>query len=140
MRNRIFGRTAPSVAYAASEIAVTRRARHHAVTVEWAGAGIRPDVLAPGAILAPLLKKQLADAGHRAAPAADRWFRRTPAIWRDRVVFILSDAARFLCGIVVFVDSGSDACFRADGRPHAVPFRRLPACLRHLRGFGVAGR
>ena len=35
----------------------------------------------------------------------------------DWVVFMLSDAADFLCGSVVFVDGGSDAWFRADDWP-----------------------
>ena len=37
----------------------------------------------------------------------------------DWVVFMLSDAADFLCGSVVFVDGGSDAWFRADDWPAA---------------------
>lgn len=137
---RIFGRTAPSIAYGASKIAVSRWVRRHAVTADWAGAGIRLNLLAPGAILTPLLERQLA------TPAEAAAIRRFPvpiggfgdagdlAEW---VVFMLSDAARFLCGSVVFVDGGSDAYFRADDWPRAVPLRRLPAYLRRFRSSGV---
>ncbi|MEU1953531.1 SDR family oxidoreductase [Nocardia rhamnosiphila] len=137
---RIFGRAAPAIAYGTSKIAVSRWVRRHAVTAQWAGAGIRLNLLAPGAILTPLLEKQLA------TPAEAAAIRRFPvpiggfgnagdlAEW---AVFMLSDAARFLCGSVVFVDGGSDAYFRADDWPRAVPLRRLPAYLRRFRSSGL---
>lgn len=57
---RLFGTNAPSMAYGASKIAVSRWVRRQAVTPQWARAGIRLNALAPGAILTPLLEKQLA--------------------------------------------------------------------------------
>ena len=56
---RPFGKGALALIYAASKIAVTRWARNQAVRPEWAGAGIRLNVLAPGAVLTPLLQEQL---------------------------------------------------------------------------------
>jgi hypothetical protein len=53
----------------------------------------------------------------------------------DWVVFMLSESAEFLCGSVVFVDGGSDAYFRPDDWPQAVPVRRLVAYLRQTRQF-----
>ncbi len=129
---RMFGRLAPTLAYAASKIAVSRWVRRHAVTPEWAGAGIRLNALAPGAILTPLLERQLA------TPAEAKNIRRFPVPiggfgdagqLADWVVFMLSDAADFLCGSVVFVDGGSDAFFRADDWPRSVPVRGLPSYL-----------
>ena len=38
----------------------------------------------------------------------------------DWVLFMLSDAADFLCGSVVFVDGGTDAYFRANDSPRPV--------------------
>ncbi|MGY5309319.1 SDR family oxidoreductase [Nocardia gipuzkoensis] len=137
---RIFGKNAPALAYAASKIAVTRWVRRHAVTARWAGAGIRLNMLAPGAVLTPLLEQQLA------TPAEAEAIRRFPvpiggfgdagdlAEW---AVFMLSGSARFLCGSVVFVDGGSDAYFRADDWPRAVPLRRLPGYLRRFGGSGT---
>lgn len=137
---RLFGRAEPSIAYAASKIAVTRWARRHAVTPEWAGAGIRLNVLAPGAILTPLLEKQLATPAEAAAierfPVPIGGFGDSGDL-ADWVIFMLSDAARFLCGSVVFVDGGSDAYFRADDWPRAVPLRRLPSYIRRFRSSGV---
>ncbi len=50
------------------------------------------------------------------------------------VLFMLSDAADFLCGSVVFVDGGSDAYFRADDWPRPVPAYRLLSYLKRFRG------
>ncbi|MFE3543776.1 SDR family oxidoreductase [Nocardia sp. NPDC059177] len=137
---RIFGRNAAAIAYGASKIAVTRWARRHAVTADWAGAGIRLNVLAPGAVLTPLLETQLA------TPAEAKLIRRFPvpiggfgdprrlAEW---AVFMLSDAAQFLCGSVVFVDGGSDAYFRPDDWPRPVPLRGLRNFQRLFRGTGT---
>jgi len=137
---RIFGRNAPALAYAASKIAVTRWARRRAVTADWAGAGIRLNVLAPGAVLTPLLEKQLATPAEAAAirgfPVPIGGFG-DPGDLADWVVFMLSGSARFLCGSVVFVDGGSDAYFRPDDWPRAVPLRGLPVYLRRFRGFGA---
>lgn len=138
---RLFGRNAPPMAYAASKIAISRWVRRHAVTREWAGAGIRLNALAPGAIMTPMLQRQLA------TPAEAKHVHQFPipiggfgdaGQLADWVVFMLSDAADFLCGSVVFVDGGSDAYFRADDWPRAVPTWRTPSYLRRTRRF--AGR
>lgn len=138
---RLFGRNSPPMAYAASKIAISRWVRRHAVTSEWAGAGIRLNALAPGAIMTPMLERQLA------TPAEAKHIHQFPvpiggfgdaAQLADWVVFMLSDAADFLCGSVVFVDGGSDAYFRADDWPRAVPAWRTLSYLRRTRQF--AGR
>lgn len=129
---RIFGRHASVMAYAASKIAVSRWVRRQAVRSEWAGAGIRLNALAPGAVMTPLLQEQLssdAQAGLvRSFPVPTGGYGDAQAL-ADWAVFMLSDAADFLCGSVVFVDGGSDAFFRADDWPRPVPARRL---LRYL--------
>lgn len=135
---RFFGPASPPMAYAASKIAVSRWVRRNAVTAEWAGSGIRLNALAPGAIMTPMLERQLA------TPAEARNIRRfpvpiggfgDPGQLADWVVFMLSDAADFLCGSVVFVDGGSDAYFRADDWPRAVPARGLVKYLWRTRRF-----
>ncbi len=142
-RLRLLGRAAPTFAYAASKIAISHWVRRNAVTTEWAGAGIRLNALAPGAIMTPLLEQQLA------TPAEARRIHAFPvpiggfgdpdhlASW---TVFMLSDAADFLCGSVVFVDGGSDAWFRATDWPRPVPTRRLPAYLGRMKDFGEIRR
>lgn len=137
---RVFGRHAAAIAYAASKTAVSRWVRRHAVTEDWAGAGIRLNALAPGAIMTPLLAEQLADPAEARAikafpvPLGGYGEARHLADW---MLFMLSDSADFLCGSVLFVDGGSDAYFRSDSWPVAVPTRSLPRYL--TRFLGSAG-
>ncbi len=136
---RLHGRVGPVMAYAASKIAVSRWVRRRATSPAWAGAGIRLNALAPGAILTPLLEEQLA------SPTESKAVQRFPVPvggygdpdkLADWAVFMLSDAADFLCGSVIFVDGGSDAYFRPDDWPRAVPLLRLPAYLLRFWRFG----
>jgi len=138
---RVFGRNAPTFAYAASKIAVSRWVRNRAVTPEWAGAGIRLNAIAPGAILTPLLERQLATPAEaklvRAFPVPVGGFG-DPEHIADWVLLMLSESASFLCGSVVFVDGGSDAYFRADDWPRPVPLRRIIGYLRRMRRFAAS--
>lgn len=134
---RLMGPTRPAMMYAASKIAVSQWVRSTAVRPDWAGAGIRLNALAPGAVMTPLLEEQLAD------PRQSKAVRRFPvpiggfgtaeglAEW---ATFMTSDAADFLCGSVVFVDGGSDAHFRAGDWPRPVPARKLIGFLRRFFG------
>lgn len=135
---RIFGRNAPPLAYAASKIALSRWVRRTAITPDWAGAGIRLNAIAPGAVMTPLLEQQLA------TPAEAQQIRSFPVPiggygdaghLADWTVFMLSPAADFLCGSVVFVDGGSDAWFRADDWPAPVPLVRTLGYFRRMRAF-----
>jgi NAD(P)-dependent dehydrogenase (short-subunit alcohol dehydrogenase family) len=133
---KLFGKAAPTLMYAASKIAVSRWVRRHAVLPEWAGAGVRLNALAPGAIMTPLLAEQLSNPTEanavRAFPIPVGGFGEARHM-ADWMCFMLSDAADFLCGSVVFVDGGSDAYFRADDWPKPVPAYRLLAFLRRFR-------
>lgn len=136
---RVFGRNSAPMVYAASKIAVARWVRRHAVRSEWAGAGIRLNALAPGAIMTPLLAEQLADPKEarmvRAFPVPTGGYGDAGKL-ADWMLFMLSDASDFLCGSVIFVDGGSDAYFRPDAWPASVPARTLPRYL--WRFFGPA--
>ena len=137
-RLRVLGPGAPSIGYAASKIAVSRWVRRQAVEPSWAGSGIRLNALAPGAIMTPLLERQLATPGQdkavRSFPVPVGGYG-DPGQLADWMMFMLSDAADFLCGSVIFVDGGSDAYFRADDWPTAVPVRRLLRYLLRMRSF-----
>lgn len=132
---RLFGKNASVFAYAASKIAVSRWVRRTAVTAEWAGAGIRLNALAPGAIMTPLLEESLSNPNEakriHSFPVPIGGFGDAGQL-ADWVLFILSDAADFLCGSVVFVDGGSDAYFRADDWPKPVPATRLWSYFRRF--------
>lgn len=134
---RLYGPGAPSLAYAGSKIAVSRWVRRQAVTPQWAGAGIRLNALAPGAILTPLLEKQLATPREAKAinafPVPVGGFG-DPGQLADWILFMLSESADFLCGSIIFVDGGSDAYLRADSWPRRVPTTGVPRYLwRFLR-------
>ncbi|MEU4427436.1 SDR family oxidoreductase [Actinoplanes sp. NPDC024001] len=114
-----FGRRSAHFAYASSKMAVTRWARRAAVSPRWAGVGIRLNVLAPGVMATPLLDEQLAGGQRReieqlAVPIGGRGRPEDAGAW---VRFMLSPAADFLCGAVIFLDGGSDAYFRTDDWP-----------------------
>jgi NAD(P)-dependent dehydrogenase (short-subunit alcohol dehydrogenase family) len=140
---RLFGPGAPTMIYAASKIAVSRWVRRHAVLPEWAGAGVRVNALAPGAIMTPLLQEQLSNPTQAKAvrsfpvPLGGFGEARQMADWMS---FMLSDSADFLCGSIVFVDGGSDAYFRADDWPKTIPAYRLPGFLRRFRGRDLSAR
>lgn len=136
---RRYGPLAPTMAYAGSKIAVSHWVRRQAVTPQWAGAGIRLNALAPGAVLTPLLEKQLATPREAKAinafPVPARGFG-DPGQLADWMLFMLSDSADFLCGSVVFVDGGSDAYLRPDSWPRRVPTTGLPRYLWRFLRFG----
>lgn len=140
---RLFGQAAPSIGYAASKIALSRWVRRHAVTRPWAGAGIRLNALAPGAIMTPLLTKQLATPREakaiRAFPVPVGGFGDAGDL-ADWMLFMLSGSADFLCGSVIFVDGGTDAYFRADDWPRSVPTLGLPRYLWRFWSFGRRSR
>lgn len=127
---------APTMAYAASKVALSRWVRRQAVESVWAGEGIRLNGLAPGAVLTPLLEAQLND------PAQARHVKQfpipigdygDPGDIADWVVFMLGPSAHSLCGSVVFVDGGSDAWFRADDWPRPVPIRAIRRYFKRMR-------
>ena len=134
---RLFGKNAPAFAYGASKLALSRWVRRTAPTVEWAGSGIRLNVIAPGAIATPLLQAQL--------DGPDRERIETfpiptgsygdPGHIADWAVFMLSPSADFLCGSVIYVDGGSDAYFRADSWPASAPLRTVPRFLKQVASF-----
>ncbi|WP_104183680.1 SDR family oxidoreductase [Mycobacterium avium] len=135
---RLFGPAAPTMMYGASKLAVSRWVRRHAVLAEWAGSGVRLNALSPGAIMTPLLQEQLSTPRQaravRSFPVPVGGFG-DPGQLAEWMCFMLSDAADFLCGSVVFVDGGTDAYFRADDWPKALPARRLPGYLRRFTRF-----
>lgn len=135
---RWFGKRSAPMIYAASKIAVARWVRRNAVTREWAGAGIRLNAIAPGAVMTPLLAEQMANPTEAKAvdafPVPIGGFG-DPGHLADWMIFMLSDAADFLCGSVIFVDGGSDAYFRSDSWPARLPARGLARYTSRFLGF-----
>ena len=133
-----------AAAYAASKAALISLTRTAAL--EWGGAGIRVNAVAPGTIRTP---KTIAAAGGRVAPdtpaeraALPLGTRGTPADIAGAVVFLLSDLARWITGQVLPVDGGSSALpsfLDADRVPVFVHNEELRARLRaEAAGGGAA--
>lgn len=137
----VFRGAAPAMAYAASKLAAARWVRRHAVTPQWAGSGIRLNALAPGAIMTPLLERQLATPSEAAAirgfPIPVGGFGNPDHV-AEWMMFMLSDAAEFLCGSVIFLDGGSDAYFRADHWPSPLTAIGAPRYLLRAHRFRSA--
>ncbi len=113
---------AMTYAYGGSKTAVARYVRANAPQPSWAGEGIRLNAIAPGAVLTPLLQGGLDDEAFGAQiemlpiPTGGFADPDTIAAW---IEMMLSPAADFMCGSIVFVDGGSDALIRADAWPRS---------------------
>jgi NAD(P)-dependent dehydrogenase (short-subunit alcohol dehydrogenase family) len=133
----VLGRNAPPFAYGASKLALSRWARRTAPTADWAGSGIRLNVLAPGAVMTPLLQAQL-DGPDRERietfPVPVGGYG-SPGHLADWAVFMLSEPADFLCGSVVYVDGGTDAYFRPDAWPASSSLASIPRWFLRMRAF-----
>lgn len=138
---KAFGsRNAPAFAYGASKLALSTWVRRTAVTPSWAGAGIRLNAIAPGAIMTPLLEGQLAGPEKErieSFPVPVGGYGHAGHI-ADWVVFMLSPSADFLCGSVVYVDGGTDAYFRDDAWPRSSSILSIPRWLLRARAFTKA--
>jgi len=114
------GMASMAIAYAASKTAVAHFVRQAAPSDKWAGAGIRLNAIAPGAVLTPLLQGGLDDEEFGDAirtlpvPVGEFGSPEVVAMW---IEMMLSDAADFLCGSVIVVDGGSDALIRPTDWP-----------------------
>ncbi len=110
----------PSVTvYAAAKLALAHFVRRRAPSAEWGGAGIRLNAVAPGATLTPLLQAGLDRPGLgesiRALPIPLGGEPGRPEQIAEAIAFLLSPAASFCCGSLLFVDGGSDALIRGGG-------------------------
>ena len=103
--------------YAGSKLALARWVRRNAPGRDWAGAGIRLNAVAPGAVLTPLLQRGL---DHPAYGPAIRNFPiplgdfGSPEQIAAAIAFLLSPDASFCCGSILFADGGTDALLRPD--------------------------
>ncbi|HLY36409.1 MAG TPA: SDR family oxidoreductase [Candidatus Binatia bacterium] len=112
---RLAGELGGHAAYAGAKRAVARWVRRNAPA--WAGAGIRLNAVAPGAVETALLRDGLDHPvfgpAIRGFPIPAGGFGSADQI-AATIAFLLGPDAAFCCGSVFFVDGGSDALFRPD--------------------------
>lgn len=109
-----------AIAYGGAKLAVSRWCRRASVTPDWVGEGITLNVIAPGPVQTPLFQKGKDDSDF--GPLLDSFpiptgEPATAELMADWIVFMLSPAARYACGSVIFVDGGADAMIRSDAWP-----------------------
>ncbi|GAA1482610.1 SDR family oxidoreductase [Gordonia sinesedis] len=143
---RIIGRRPSALrgplAYAASKLAVTRWCRRRSVSPDWAGAGIRLNLIAPGPVQTPLLDEQLAsETGKnvRAFPIPLGQFGTTEQIaaW---AMMMLSPQADVMTGTVVTIDGGTEALLRTADWPRSLPVTGIPRLVSRMSQARNGGR
>jgi NAD(P)-dependent dehydrogenase (short-subunit alcohol dehydrogenase family) len=117
LARRLAAEPARASTYGASKLALARWVRREATGAAWAGAGVRLNAVAPGAVHTPLLQGGL---DHPVLGDAIRNFPipsggfGTPDQVAAAILFLLGPEASFCCGSVLFVDGGTDALFRPE--------------------------
>lgn len=102
--------------YATSKHALTRAVRHR--SAEWGNAGVTLNIIAPGQTATPM---QQGAADHPTISKAlsnipvPKKRVATPDEMAGIIQFMLSDAADYMQGSVIYVDGGTDAQLRPDG-------------------------
>ena len=110
------GSTPGSMVYGLSKHALSRAVRRRAA--EWGAAGVRLNGIAPGQTQTPLFE------GSAKHPVLGKFVddmpiplgrRATPEEMAGIIVFLLSEAASYFHGSIVWADGGTDAVLRPDG-------------------------
>lgn len=101
-------------AWLAAKLALSLWVRRAAATAEWAGVGIRMNVVAPGHVDPPTALSEFDAAWARPQPLGRS---TTPDEVADVVTFLLSPQSGFICGVILPVDGGTEAALRPDAWP-----------------------
>jgi len=107
-----------SGAYAASKAAVSQLCR--VMAAEWAPYGVLVNALAPGTVDTPMVREvsdPLTSKGYRPSGVSPIGRIAQPDDIVDVMMFLLSDAARYVTGTTIPVDGGTQAAFIPPGSP-----------------------
>ncbi len=107
-----------SGAYAASKAAVSQLCR--VMAAEWAPSGVLVNALAPGTVDTPMVRAVSDPAtskGYRPSGVSPIGRIAQPDDIVDVMMFLLSDAARYVTGTTIPVDGGTQAAFIPPGSP-----------------------
>ena len=105
-----------SGAYAASKAAVSQLCR--VMAAEWAPSGVLVNALAPGTVDTPMVAAVAdirASKGYRPSGVSPVGRIAQPDDVVDVMMFLLSDAARYVTGTTIPVDGGTQAAFIPPG-------------------------
>jgi NAD(P)-dependent dehydrogenase (short-subunit alcohol dehydrogenase family) len=105
-----------SGAYAASKAAVSQLCR--VMAAEWAPSGVLVNALAPGTVDTPMVAAvadPLSSKGYRPSGVSPIGRIAQPDDVVDVMMFLLSDAARYVTGTTIPVDGGTQAAFIPPG-------------------------
>ena len=104
--------------YPSSKLALAWWVRRNAGGALWAGSGIRLNAIAPGLILTPMTEA-MAESVLNLGEVFPIPQRRAgdPGEVAGLLSYLLSPAASFFCGSVIFMDGGTDAAVRSDHWP-----------------------
>jgi NAD(P)-dependent dehydrogenase (short-subunit alcohol dehydrogenase family) len=105
-----------SGAYAASKAAVSQLCR--VMAAEWAPSGVLVNALAPGTVDTPMVRAvsdPAASKGYRPSGVSPVGRIAQPDDVVDVMMFLLSDAARYVTGTTIPVDGGTQAAFIPPG-------------------------
>ena len=112
--------TAPMCGYPASKLALAHWVRAHSVTAEWIGSGIRLNAIAPGLIATPMTEGGVdfvLSLGDTYPVPIQR--AGTSGEIAGLLGYLLSPAAAFFVGSVIYMDGGTDAVLRTRDWPAA---------------------
>jgi NAD(P)-dependent dehydrogenase (short-subunit alcohol dehydrogenase family) len=110
----------PKWTYQVSKVAISKWARQEAIKPEWAGSGISMNVIAPGAVMTPLIQHDMKDprkaAGINALPKPLGAIPGPENI-APLVKFLLIEDSRFIVGQYIIIDGGTEATWRGKEYP-----------------------
>jgi NAD(P)-dependent dehydrogenase (short-subunit alcohol dehydrogenase family) len=88
------------------------------MAVEWAPSGVLVNALAPGTVDTPMVRAVADDSkGYKLSGASPLGRVAEPDDIVDVIMFLLSDAARYVTGTTIPVDGGTQAAFVPPGGP-----------------------
>jgi NAD(P)-dependent dehydrogenase (short-subunit alcohol dehydrogenase family) len=110
---------APMAGYPAAKMALAHWVRAQSVTPEWVGSGIRLNAIAPGLIDTPLIPMGGVDFVLSLGDQYPVPIRRagTPDEIAGLLSYLLSPAAAFFIGSIIYMDGGTDALVRSHDWP-----------------------
>ena len=110
----------PFWTYQVSKAAITKWVRQNAFKEEWAGSGISMNLIAPGAVLTPMIEHDMQDP--RKAEGINKLPKPLGTLPKPEniaplVKFLLLDDSKFIVGQYIVIDGGNEVSWRGNDHP-----------------------